>query len=107
MAKKTIISSILMTNVPSFAAAYFRVGCSPKNSAGQVCANPENEPAFPLVEKIEHCRDRFGGGAQVDQPCYVVHFEDAEEKVIIPVTEFCQATVVVIEDGPVIPAMPQ
>jgi len=109
MAKKTIISSILLSNTPQFAASFFRIGCAPLNSAGEECVTPDGQPAFPVVEKIEHCRDRFGGGAQVDQPCYAVSFVDAEEKVIIPITQFCQATIVVLDsnDDANVPSMPQ
>lgn len=108
MAKKTIISSILLPSIPSFAAVFFRVGSIPLNSNGEECVTLDGQPAFPRVDKIEHCRDRFGGGAFVDQPCYTVTFVDAEEKVIIPVTKFCQATVIVIDTEEAhVPVMPQ
>lgn len=110
MAKKTMITSILLTGVPSFAAVFFSVGSSPLNAAGEICSAPGNadQPAFPEVSEIMHCRDRFGGGAQIDQPCYVVKFVDADQKVIIPATEFCQATVAVIDTEETnIPSMPQ
>ncbi len=108
MSKKTIISSILLPNMPNFAAAFFRVGSIPLNSDGEECVTPEGQPAFPRVEKIEHCRDRFGGGAFVDQPCYTITFTEAAEKVIIPVTKFCQATVIVIDaEENHVPVMPQ
>lgn len=108
MSKKTIVSSILMTNVPAFAAAFFRVGDVPLNAEGQPCEINE-VPAFPPVKEIKFCRDRFGGGAIVDQPCYEITFEDAAEKVLVPANAFTQATVLVIDattnDEPV-PAMP-
>ncbi len=93
--KKTFISSLLQPNLPEFAAVYFRVGCVPIKSDGSECINPDGTPAFPRVTDIKHCRDRFGSGAQINQPCYVVSFEGSSEQTIIPTSSFTQATVVV------------
>jgi len=115
MSKKTIVTSVLVPNVPEFAASYFRIGDLPLNSKGFTCMMPgevpegeEPVPAFPPVVEIKSCRDRFGSGAQIDQPCYMVSFQDAPEKVVIPANKYCQATIAVIdtEDAP-IPAMPE
>lgn len=110
MAKKTVVTSILLAGMPIFAATYFRVGTVPLNAAGEPCTAPGDvdTPAFPPVTDIMSCRDRFGGGAQIDQPCYVVSFEDSPEKVIIPATKFCQTTIAVVDpDEQNIPNMPQ
>jgi hypothetical protein len=110
MAKKTIVTSILMTGVPPFAATYFRVGTVPLNATGVPCTVPgdADTPAFPAVSEIISCRDRFGGGAQIDQPCYVVKFEGSPESVIIPATQYCQATVAIVDpDEPHTPNLPE
>ena len=107
MAKKTTISSIMqMTNAPEFAAVFFRVGSLPLKADGQVCTTPDGNPAFPIVSEIKHCRDRFGGGAQIAVPCYDVHFEGSDERLIIPATLFVQATIVASDDDAV-PGLPE
>lgn len=112
--KKSKVTSILLSNVPAFAATYFCVGSSPLNAAGEVCVVPgtadgeEPVPAFPPVKKIIFCRHAFGQGAQVDQPCYAVSFEDAPESLIIRSDAFCQVTIAVeqADDTPV-PNLPE
>jgi len=108
-AKTSFISSLLQHDVPAFAAAYFRIGCVPLKADGQPCLGPDGNPVFPKVISIKHCRDRFGSGTIINQPCYVVSFEDSLEQTIIPTTCFTQATVVV-EDGDdeeSVPGLPQ
>ena len=111
MAKKTIVTSILLAGLPSFAATYFRIGTVPLDSTGEICNAPNggtNTPAFPVVTEIISCRDRFGTGAQIDQPCYVVKFENSPESVVIPANNFCQATVAVVDpDEQNVPNMPE
>jgi len=107
MAKKTTISSIMLqaTSIPEFAAVYFRVGSLPLKADGQLCTTPDGNPAFPPVSEIRHCRDRFGGGAQIAVPCYDVHFEGSDERLIIPATQFVQVTIVMDEDT--VPGLPE
>ncbi|RLI63224.1 MAG: hypothetical protein DRO67_06070 [Candidatus Asgardarchaeum californiense] len=102
MAKKSTITSILMENInASFCAVYFRLGDIPLNNEG----NPIE--AMSTVKSIKNSRHAFGQGAQVDQPCYTIEFEDAAEKVIIPATKFVQVTIAVNEkEEENTPAMP-
>jgi len=109
MAKKGRVSSILMSGVKaSFAATYFRVGDNPLKNDGTPCVDAENNPAFPPVAKIQHCKHEFGEGALMRQPCYAVSFENSPETITIPITQVAQVTIVVIEDSDTTtPAMPQ
>jgi len=102
MAKKSTITSILMDNVnASFCAVYFRVNDIPLNNDG----NPIE--TMSVVKSIKNSRHAFGQGAQVDQPCYTIEFENAIEKVIIPATKFVQVTIAVNEkEEEKTPAMP-
>jgi hypothetical protein len=96
--KKTKIVSILQSNStfePS--AVFFPVAGHPQNNNGDVCANDNGDPIFPIVKSIVFCRHAYGQGAAVDQPCYVVSFEDSNQVVIIPATQFCQLTVQTID----------
>lgn len=107
MSKKTIISSLLQkADTPAFAAVYFRVGAIPLKADGTVCVDPDGNPVFPAVKEIKHCRDRFGTGAQIDQPCYDIHFVDSDERLIMPISKFVQATIVTIDEDPV-PGLPE
>jgi hypothetical protein len=99
MAKKTIINSILASDIPyDFAAVYFTVGGVPLKKDGQPCIDANGEPLFPPVKEIKHCRDRFGTGAYVDQPCYDIHFEDNPQRILVPVKKCSQIGIVVVEE---------
>lgn len=107
MAKKTIISSILQkADVPAFAAVYFRVGTAPLKANGEICLDAAGNPVFPPVKEIKHCRDRFGSGAQIDHPCYDIHFEGSDERLIMPISKYVQITVVTTDEDPV-PGLPE
>lgn len=110
MAKKGTITSILMSNVSSiFAATYFRLGDVPLNNNGTPCLAEDGTPVFPSVASIKFCKHEFGAGALVQQPCYAVAFEGSPETMVIPATQFCQATITVANPDTVAttPAMPQ
>lgn len=108
--KRTKIVSILQSNsayVPG--AVLFPVAGHPQTQAGEVCANDDGDPIFPPVKSIVFCRHAYGQGAAVDQPCYVVSFEDSNQVVIIPATQFCQLTVQTLDadDEENIPGLPE
>ncbi len=92
MAKKSTITSLLMSNITtSFAAVYFRIGVVPINS------NNEAVDGMGAVESIKHSRMAFGQGAQVSQPCYAIAFEGGAEKLLVPHTQFSQVTISVTD----------
>ena len=106
MAKKSTITSILMESMnANFCAVYFRVGDVPLNNAGTPIT------AMSEVKSIKYSRHAFGQGAQVDQPCYTIEFEDAAEKVIMSATKFVQVTISVNDkkeaEEATPPAMPE
>jgi len=112
--KKSKITSLLLSNTPDFAAAFFCVGSLPLNSHGEVCTTQANTqdgeavPAFPVVRKIVFCKHAFGKGAQIDQPCYAIYFEDASEILIVRANAFCQITVTVAEkEKAEVPVLPE
>lgn len=110
MSKKTVITSILNKHGHNdFAAVCFRLGATPIKADGQPCVNEAGEPLFPPVSEIKHCRDRFGAGAMVNIPCYVISFEDSPEQVIIPANEFAQITLMVVdkEEKSEVPNLPE
>jgi hypothetical protein len=110
MAKKTIINSILMKNAPyDFTAVYFTVGGIPLKKDGTQCTDQNGNPLFPPVESIKHCRDRFGQGTAVNIPCYVIHFEDNPQRIIIPADQCSQVGILVIDENENndVPALPE
>lgn len=83
--KSTIISIMHKNPVPfDPGAVFYPVGGQPLTKAGEVCVGPDGAPAFTNVSDIKFCRHAYGQGAAVDQPCYVVSFEDVSQVVVIP-----------------------
>jgi hypothetical protein len=108
--KKTKIASLLQNNNPfTPGAVLFPVSGHPINSAGEVCVNEDGQPSFPPVKSIIFCRHAYGQGAAVDQPCYVISFEESDQSVVIPATELGQLTVQVVDSSvdENIPSLPE
>jgi hypothetical protein len=93
MAKKSIITGILVNKnaVFNFGAVSFRVGMCPSKADG----DPVEE--MPNVKSIKFARHAYGQGAAVDEPCYIVAFEDSNEVVIIPAHQRVQIMIANIE----------
>lgn len=94
-------------------ALCFFVGAPPKTIDNQLCVvlgddgNPvidehTGEPrlAFPPVADITKCKDRFGSGAIVDEPCYCITFEGAPVQVIIKDSFVVKTIVHVVDNVP-------
>lgn len=108
MAKKFKISSLLINGMEAdFPAIYFRTGGYPLNKNGQRCIDLEGNLAFPKVKDITYCRHSYGNGAFVDEPCYVIRFEESSEKIILPKDERAQITVISFEEEEGIPNLPE
>lgn len=107
--KKTKIVSLLQNkSVFEPAAVLFPVAGHPRNSAGEICTDDDGNPVFPPVKAIVFCRHAYGQGAAVDEPCYVVSFEESNQSVIVPSTELGQLTTQTItSDDEHIPALPE
>jgi hypothetical protein len=107
--KKTKIVSILQGNsnfTPG--AVFFPVAGYPQKQDGEICTDGDGNPVFPPVKSIVFCRHAYGQGAAVDQPCYVVSFEESDQTVIIPATQFCQLAVQTISpENENIPGLPE
>lgn len=88
MSKKSIITSVLLDNtkMAPIAAVHYGVGDVPKTSAGE-------DAGQHIVKSILHARKCFGQGAVIDIPCYVIAFEDVDEKVILATNSIARWTV--------------
>jgi hypothetical protein len=88
MSKKSIITSILMDNtkIPAIAAVHYGVGDVPKTSTG-------DDAGQHAVTSIKFARKCFGQGAVIDIPCYVIEFEDVDEKVILATNSIARWTI--------------
>lgn len=107
--KSKIVSLLQSKTAFEPGAVLFPVNGHPRNSTGDVCADEDGNPVFPPVTSISFCRHAYGQGAAVDQPCYIVSFENSPQVVVIPATEFCQLTIQKLDDSADnnVPALPE
>lgn len=88
MSKKSIITSVLLDNtkMAPIAAVHYSIGNVPKTATGE-------DAGQHVVTSILHARKCFGQGAVVDIPCYVIAFDDVDEKVILATNSIARWTI--------------